>query len=560
MAEMNPQTPQKSTGKLKQMLSGKKIRRWIVLCVAAVAVIGGAAAFMSRVKAKAAKVETTYTAAGVEKRSITNSLTGSGTLQPADSYTVTTLVSGEVLSDTFEEGDMVEKDQLLYTIDSSDVSSTESQAQTSYSQALKAKYPTADISGTVSEVYVSNGDTVNAGAEIMKIAASNDLSIDFQFSYANDGDFYVGQPAKIYINGYAGYLDGTVAQVGGSSIANGTGMKMTTVRVKAANPGLVSGDCTASATIGNYTSYGQTAVKIGTGSTITAEASGKITGLTLMPGDSVTSGQKLCTITGDSVDNQITNAKNSLANAKDSVESAQNRLDDYKITSPITGTVVEKTVKAGDNVGTGSNSSNALCTIYDLSYLQMTLNIDELDIDNVAVGQVVNITSDAKEGQTFTGVVTKVSVVGTTSGGTTTYPVTVRIDDIEGLRPGMNVDAEIVLSSADDVLAIPSLAVNRGNTVLITADSPSAVNALDQEAPEGYVYVSVETGVSDDSYIEITSGLQDGDTVAYLRAASGSSDFMMGGIPGGDMGGQGGGMPGGGGMTSGGPSGGRGGF
>lgn len=128
MAEMNPQTPQKSTGKLKQMLSGKKIRRWIVLCVAAVAVIGGAAAFMSRVKAKAAKVETTYTAAGVEKRSITNSLTGSGTLQPADSYTVTTLVSGEVLSDTFEEGDMVEKDQLLYTIDSSDVSSTESQA------------------------------------------------------------------------------------------------------------------------------------------------------------------------------------------------------------------------------------------------------------------------------------------------------------------------------------------------------------------------------------------------------------------------------------------------
>ena len=190
----------------------------------------------------------------------------------------------------------------------------------------------------------------------------------------------------------------------------------------------------------------------------------------------------------------------------------------------------------------------------------MTLNIDELDIDNVAVGQVVNITSDAKDGQTFTGVVTKVSVVGTTSGGTTTYPVTVRIDDIEGLRPGMNVDAEIVLSSADDVLAIPSLAVNRGNTVLITADSPSAVNALDQEAPEGYVYVSVETGVSDDSYIEITSGLQDGDTVAYLRAASSSSDFMMGGIPGGDMGGQGGGMPGGGGMTSGGPSGGRGGF
>ncbi len=549
MAEINTQTPQKSTGKLKKLLTGKKSRKWIVLCVLAVAVIGGAAAFMSRTKAKAAKAETSYTTASVEKRSITNSLTGSGTLQPADSYTVTTLVSGEVLSDAFEEGDMVEKDQLLYTIDSSDVSTTESQAQTSYSQALKAKYPTADISGTVSEVYVSNGDAVNAGAELLKISASNDLTIDFQFSYANDGDFYVGQPARIYITGYAGYIDGTVAQVGGSSMANDTGMKMTTVRVKAANPGLVTGDCTASATIGNYTSYGQTTVKIGTGSTITATVSGKVSGLTLMPGDSVSNGQRICTITGDSVDNQIENAKTSL-------ENAQERLDDYRITSPITGTVVEKTVKAGDNVGTGSNSNSTLCIIYDLSYLQMTLNIDELDIDNVEVGQTVNITSDAKEGQTFTGVVTKVSVVGTTSGGTTTYPVTVRIDDTEGLRPGMNVDAEIVLTSADDVLAIPGTAVNRGNTVLITSDSPSAANALEQEAPEGYVYVQVETGVSDDSYIEVTSGLQEGDTVAYLRtASSGSGNMMMGGMPSDMGGGMGGGMPSGG-MPSGGPGGG----
>ena len=565
---MTETTPAVSGGAAKKRFPGKKARTWIVLAVLAAAVIGGGTAFLNRAKAKAAQTETAYTTASVEKRSITNSLTGSGTLEPADSYTVTTLVSGEVLSDTFEEGDTVEKGQLLYTIDSSDVSTTESQAQTSYSQAqtsyeqaVKAKYPSADISGTVSEVYVSNGDTVSAGTEILKISASNDLSIDFQFSYADDGAFYVGQPAKIYVNGYAGYLDGTVAQVGGSSIANGTGMKMTTVRVTAKNPGLVTGDSTASATIGNYSSYGETTIKVGTGSTVTAETSGKITGLTLMPGDSVSSGQKLCTITGDSVDNQITNAKNSLTNAKTSVENAQDRLDDYSITSPITGTVVEKTVKTGDNVGTSSNSNNTLCIIYDLSYLQMTLNIDELDIDNVEVGQTVNITSDAKEGQTFTGVVTKVSVVGTTSGGTTTYPVTVRIDDTEGLRPGMNVDAEIVLSSADDVLAIPSLAVNRGNTVLITADSPSAANALDQEAPDGYVYVQVETGVSDDSYIEVTSGLQEGDTVAYLRAASSGSDMMMGGMPGGDMGGGmpsgGGGMPsGGGGMPSGGPGGG----
>ena len=71
----------------------------------------------------------------------------------------------------------------------------------------------------------------------------------------------------------------------------------------------------------------------------------------------------------------------------------------------------------------------------------------------------------------------------------------------------MNVDAEIVLQESRDTLAIPNAAVNRGNTVLITADSPSAVNALDQEAPEGYVYVQVETGISDDSYIQVMAGL-----------------------------------------------------
>ena len=123
----------------------------------------------------------------------------------------------------------------------------------------------------------------------------------------------------------------------------------------------------------------------------------------------------------------------------------------------------------------------------------------------------------------------------------------------------MNVDAEIVISSTEDALAIPASAVNRGDTVLITADSPSAANALDQEAPEGYVYVAVETGVSDDSYIEILSGLQEGDTVAYLQTTSSSSSdsgMMMGGMAGGMPGGMpGGGMPSGGGGMGGGPGG-----
>lgn len=541
--------------KKKEALAGirKGRRKWLLLMLVVIAA-GGFAAARLLGNQKAAAVST-YQEAAVETRSITNSLTGSGTLQPADSYTVTTLVSGEILSDTFEEGDIVEKDQLLYTLDSSNAASSltqtqnsYSQAQANYEQAVKNKYPSADISGTISSVSVRNGDSVNAGTEICRIAGDNDLQIDFLFAYADNSDFYVGQPATLYINGFEGTISGTVERISTSTVASGNeannGRMMTTVRVKAANPGLVTSDYTATAVIGNYSSYGNTAIHVGTTSVITAGTSGKISGLDWLAGDIITAGDRICTITGDGVDNSVENARISLSNAATALQNAQDNLDDYKITAPISGTVVTKSAKAGDKIEGGSTGT--LCMIYDLSYLEMTLSVDELDISDVEVGQTVTITADAVEDRTYTGVVTKVSVAGNTSGGITTYPVTVRIDETDGLRPGMNVDAEIVISSAENVMAIPSGAVNRGNTVMITADSPSAVNALDQEAPEGYVYVPVETGVSDNSYIEVISGLQEGDTVAYIQTSSGGFDMMMGAVV----------MPSGGGMPSGGPGGG----
>lgn len=555
-AEEIPAAPKK--GRLKKLLKGKK-RKCLALLLVAAIVAGILAA--RGLGGQEASAEASYQTAAAEKRNITRSLSSSGTLQPADSYTVSTLVSGEILSDTFEEGDQVEEGQLLYTLDSSGASNSQTQArnsytqaQTNYEQAVKAKYPTADMSGTVSEVYVKNGDTVSAGTELMRIVGDNNIYLTGLFPYASPSDFYVGQTATIYINGFAGTTTGTVTAVSSSTVTTSNGLQAVSVQVKAANPGLVTADYTASIYIGNYSSYGQTSINLSASSVVTAEASGKVTGLSWLAGDTISEGQRICTITGDSVDNSIENAKISMENAQSSLENAQETLDDYSITAPISGEVVTKTAKAGDKIEGGSDGT--LCVIYDLSYLEMTMSIDELDISDVAVGQEVQITADAVEGTTYTGVVTKVSVAGTTSGGITTYPVTVRIDETEGLRPGMNVDAEIILKSAEDVLAIPSGAVNRGNTVLITADSPSAANAVDQEAPEGYVYVEVETGISDDSYTQVLSGLQEGDTVAYLQTASGSDGMAMGAMgmmPSGGMGGMSG-APGGG--MGGGPGGG----
>ena len=115
-----------------------------------------------------------------------------------------------------------------------------------------------------------------------------------------------------------------------------------------------------------------------------------------------------------------------------------------------------------------TNGQTTLAVIYDLSDLTFDISLDELDIDQVAVGQTVNITCDSLENAgTIEGVVTKVSVAGTTENGVTSYPVTVQIDNPpEDLLPGMNVDATIVVDEAPDAIAVPISAVQRGNIVL----------------------------------------------------------------------------------------------
>ena len=82
------------------------------------------------------------------------------------------------------------------------------------------------------------------------------------------------------------------------------------------------------------------------------------------------------------------------------------------------------------------------------------MNIDELDISKVSVGQTVQITADAVEGKTYEGEITKVSVAGTTTNGTTSYPVTVKITDTDGLLPGMMNGTTKTLSSSGTAYSV----------------------------------------------------------------------------------------------------------
>ena len=542
-------------------------KRWLILSVTAVLLLALAGKFLLVQRPAAAAIS--YTEESVAKRTITNSLTGSGTLQPANSYTVTTLIEGEVLSANFEEGETVEADTVLYEIDSDDAAANIEKAQISLNQAQRSYESTAEnqtvqanSSGTLYTLEVKKGDEVSQGQTIATIRNDSTMTLTVPFPAEDAATFYVGQAAQVTLDGSFETLSGTVETVSGSEVV-GTGNTVTRkVTIAVQNPGGLSASQVAAASVNGLGSAGNGTFTYQSESTVTASASGTVTAVHASEGSTVSKGQTLITLGGDDLEDQLQNAADSLRNAELSMENTQKQLENYTITSPISGTIIDKEYKAGDTVESGKT----LCTIYDLSYLEITLSIDELDISTVEVGQAVQITADAVEGKTFTGTVTKVSVAGTTSGGITSYPVTVRIDEADELLPGMNVDAEIVLEEAADTLAIPSSAVTRGsgNTslVLVTQDSPSAANAVEQEAPEGYAYVQVETGISDDSYVQILSGLQEGDTAAYVARSTESGSMMMGGMPGAMGGDMPAGMPSGmggapgGGMPSGGPGGG----
>ena len=482
--------------------------------------------------------QTSYVEEEAAERNITSSLSGSGTLQPANSYTVTTLVEGEVLSANFEESDVVEKDTVLYEIDSSDVSSniersqiSLNQAQRAYEDTIEQRYVKASVAGTVYTLSVEVGDEVSAGQTIATIRNTSTMDLVVPFPADDAKTFYVGQSATVTLDGSFETLSGTVKSISGTDLV-GTGNMITrNVTIAVSNPGGLSNTQAATAVINGIGCAGSGTFSYQAEATVTASTAGTVTAINVPEGSYAAKDQIIVTLGGEDIEKMLQQAQETLRTSEISMESTEDQLDNYTITAPISGTIVDKEYQAGEKVDSGKT----MCIIYDLSYLEMTLNIDELDISKVQVGQTVTITADAVEGRTYEGVITKVSVAGTTTGSVTSYPVTVRIDETDGLLPGMNVDAEIVLEEAENTLSIPNGAVARGNLVLITADSPSAVNAVEQEAPEGYVYVAVETGVSDDDYIEITSGLQAGDKVAYIPTSSGGMGFMMGMMGGGGM-------------------------
>ena len=500
----------------------------IILAVVCVAAAGGYFLLQQR-DAKPANVDTSYVEDVPSRRDVSNTLSGTGTLNPANTYTVKSLVDGKILTAALEEGDVVTEGDVLYTIDSSNASTNLQkaeialqQAQRSYDKTVDRQYVRADVAGTVSSLKVAKGDEVTSGQEVAVIRDSSKMLLTLEFPAADAANFSVGQAALVTLDGTFETLNGTVTKVTGTDALSTGNLLTRTVTISVQNAGGLTTAQAATASINGVSSIASASFAYQAERTLTAQASGTVSAINVQEGSTVEKDAILLQLTGDDLTEAIQSASETLQSAQISMENMQDTMSSYTITAPISGTIIEKDAKQGDAMTSGTT----LCIIYDLSYLEMQINVDELQISSLTVGQKVQITADAVQSKTYIGTVTRVSMKGTASGGTTTYPVTIQLDDIDGLRPGMNANAEIVVAEANNVLTVPNAAIVRGNYVLVTQDSPSASNADEtMTAPDGYVYVPVQTGVSDDDYTEITSGLKDSDTIAYDPTSVASDSY-----------------------------------
>ena len=191
-----------------------------------------------------------------------------------------------------------------------------------------------------------------------------------------------------------------------------------------------------------------------------------------------------------------------------------------------------------DSSGTTGTSDYSLYetaafSIASATEASVSINVDELDILSVKEGQTATVTLDALDGQEFEGTITEVSNEASSGNSSAKYPVTITFEKTEDMLLGMSASATIHVNEAEDAVLIPVDALQeKGNSTFVYTKKDSDGNLSGE--------VEVETGISNGSQVEITSGLEEGDTVYYLKAES--SDTSSGqNMPGG-MDGQGG-MP-----------------
>lgn len=530
---------------------GKKI---VSLCLAAALLCGagvGVKLLFFTEEEKAALTETTTYG------TLATTIEGTGTTLPCDSFSVTAASTDAKVTGVYvSAGDTVAVGDLLYTQDDSELDELldeyqeQIDTQNDQVESLKEQIEelqetiaqltvTAPFSGRVTEVSAEAGDAVQKGSRLFTLVDDSQMTLTEYFSYTYEPEIYVGMAAGVSIPSLMGTFNGTVTAIEKVERITTEGTKCFAVTITLDNPGALtegmSGAAWLTADSGEkiYPAVEGTLEYLRS-KTVTAGASGTLLSVQTMEYAKVTAGQVLMTIDGSDYAKDLESAQKKLVQAQEKVVQLQERMaeteesrSDYNVVSEISGKVISVGVREGEVPRNGMTA----VTVYNLDNMQITANIDELDIDQIEMGMEVRIVKTGTKGSTFTGTVTEISYEATNSNGVAYFPITITIPAGGELSAGVNVSYYINIGDAQEGVLAPlnALKSTTEGTCLFVKSDTRPENAVDLEegvVPDGFYAVPVEVGSTNSQYARILSGVEQDVEVftRYQNAAPSNGD------------------------------------
>lgn len=217
------------------------------------------------------------------------------------------------------------------------------------------------------------------------------------------------------------------------------------------------------------------------------------------------------------LDTQLRTAQANVERDQIALEQAQRNIERARIVAPFDGVVSAVNFSVGDSAGT-----TTAVVVVDLSTLQVKVNIAEIDIAKIKVGQTAQVTLDALIGKTYNATIAAIGPVATITQGVVNYPVIAVVDNTDGaIKPGMTANLSIIVDRRDNVLLVPARAVrSQGNQRI--------VNVLYKGQT---IATPVTIGLTNDQFAEVISGLLEGDQVVIQTTTRTSTLGGFGGMP-----------------------------
>lgn len=486
----------------------RKVVRTVIIVIAVIAALLVLLVLNLRrsVEKKFAAAEKEVLTYEVKPGTIHTLVTGSGVLAQVDEEEIT-VPAGVEIDEVFPEaGDIVSKGDLLAKVDMASVmsalSDTQSQLKTLDRSINSAKDDTvstsitAGVSGRVKKIYAEAGDDVSAcmakNGALALLSLDGYLAVDIEAEGLSRGDSVsVALP------------DGSLYTGAVEEVRKG----QTTVLVTDDGP-LADEEVTVSDASGR--TLGSGALYIHSPLAVTGYA-GTVKTVSARENAKVSSGSGLFTLTDTKTS---ANYDALLRQREDLEETFLDLLTIYRDGAVLAKMDALVSSVEYDEDTFSSAVENQILTLYPQKQMSITISVDETDILSLKEGQEAEIEVSSVSEDTFTGTVTEISKMADTSTGVTRYSAEVTLDREEGMLAGMTANVNVRIQGTENALIIPVDALHQNSA------SYYVYTAYDSEAHRYDGRVEVTIGMQNDDYVEITSGLNEGDTVYYTESES----------------------------------------